>query len=45
MTDRPKSTTCPRCGRTSYNSEDITHHYCGACHLFYDDPEPEESRR
>lgn len=26
------SFTCPRCGRTSYNPNDIGHGYCGACH-------------
>lgn len=23
---------CPRCGRTSYNTNDIDEGYCGACH-------------
>ncbi len=27
-----KSITCPRCGRTSYNLNDIREGYCGACH-------------
>lgn len=30
------STTCPKCGRTSYHPEDIRNRYCGACHLFHD---------
>ena len=30
MTAHP-SITCPRCGRTSYNSNDIREGYCGAC--------------
>jgi hypothetical protein len=25
------SFTCPRCGRTSYNQNDIRERYCGAC--------------
>jgi ribosomal protein S27AE len=28
----PRSITCPRCGRTSYNPTDIDEGYCGACH-------------
>jgi hypothetical protein len=23
--------TCPKCGRTSYNSQDIAERFCGAC--------------
>ncbi len=26
--------TCPRCGRTSWNQNDVAHRYCGACHAF-----------
>jgi hypothetical protein len=26
------SFTCPRCGRTSWNPNDLKHGYCGACH-------------
>lgn len=26
------SITCPRCGRTSYNPNDIREGYCGNCH-------------
>jgi hypothetical protein len=26
------SITCPRCGRTSYNPNDIREGYCGYCH-------------
>ena len=29
--------TCPRCGRTSYNPNDLAQRYCGACHLSEDD--------
>jgi hypothetical protein len=35
------SFTCPYCFRTSYNKNDIESRYCGACHLFVDDPAPE----
>ena len=28
----PPSFTCPDCGMTSYNPNDITNQYCGACH-------------
>ena len=28
----PISITCPQCGRTSYNPEDIAQGYCGGCH-------------
>jgi hypothetical protein len=30
----PPSITCPKCGRTSYNAEDIANGYCGHCHEF-----------
>lgn len=33
----PPSITCPRCGRTSFNTHDIAERYCGACHRFYDE--------
>ena len=26
------SYTCPLCGRTSYNPNDVREQYCGACH-------------
>lgn len=26
------SITCPKCGLTSYNPNDIEHGYCGFCH-------------
>jgi hypothetical protein len=29
--------TCPICGRTSYNPNDLAERYCGACHLCLDD--------
>jgi hypothetical protein len=29
--------TCPRCGMTSYNTNDVRNSYCGNCHLFFDD--------
>lgn len=28
----PPSITCPRCGMTSYNPNDIREGYCGHCH-------------
>jgi hypothetical protein len=34
--DGPPSFTCPHCGRTSYNPNDIAQRYCGACHQFLD---------
>lgn len=37
------SFTCPQCGRTSYNQNDIRERYCGACHAFVDDRHGGES--
>lgn len=34
---KPLSITCPRCGRTSYNPNDVAHRYCGACHAYHVD--------
>lgn len=31
------SITCPRCGRTSWNENDVRERYCGACHVFHGD--------
>lgn len=31
------SITCPTCGRTSHNPNDIARRYCGNCHMFYAD--------
>jgi hypothetical protein len=31
------SYTCPRCGRTSHNPNDVRERYCGACHTFEGD--------
>lgn len=28
----PDSFTCPKCGRTSYNPNDVSEGYCGNCH-------------
>jgi|tagenome__1003787_1003787.scaffolds.fasta_scaffold18881612_2 transposase len=36
-TDTRPSITCPLCGLTSYNFNDIAQRYCGHCHLFHDD--------
>lgn len=33
-----ESITCPRCGRTSYNINDIRALYCGFCHWWTSDP-------
>lgn len=30
--------TCPVCKKTSYNPNDIKHHYCGNCHKFEGQP-------
>lgn len=32
------SVTCPKCGWTSFNPNDITRSYCGHCHQFHDIP-------
>jgi hypothetical protein len=29
--------TCPTCGRTSFNPEDVKQRYCGFCHEFLED--------
>lgn len=34
----PDSITCPRCGRTSYNPNDVKAGYCGWCHWWTSDP-------
>ena len=34
------SITCPRCGRTSHNPNDVRERYCGACHVFHGDAHP-----
>jgi 4-hydroxy-3-methylbut-2-en-1-yl diphosphate synthase IspG/GcpE len=34
-TIRNLSITCPKCGKTSYNSGDILNKYCGNCHLWH----------
>lgn len=31
-----ESITCPKCGMTSYNPNDIKHRYCGNCNQFHD---------
>ena len=30
--DEVESFTCPRCGMTSYNPNDVREGYCGNCH-------------
>lgn len=32
----PPSITCPKCGRTSHNPNDVEQRYCGACHEYHD---------
>lgn len=32
LPDDIPSITCPRCGRTSWNPNDVREGYCGACH-------------
>ena len=41
-TSRP-STTCIKCGRTSYNLNDIQNNYCAACHDWTSKPNREAS--
>jgi hypothetical protein len=31
----PRSIICPRCGRESFNANDIRERYCGACHAWH----------
>jgi hypothetical protein len=31
-----QSITCPVCGKTSHNTNDVQHRYCGFCHKFHD---------
>jgi hypothetical protein len=33
-----KSITCLRCGKTSYNFNDVKYRYCAHCKRFHDDP-------
>lgn len=33
----PQSITCPACGMTSHNPNDVKEKYCGNCHKYYDD--------
>ena len=28
---------CHTCGLTSYHPKDVSHRYCGKCHIFHDD--------
>ena len=32
-----KSIRCHRCGRTSYNQNDVKNRYCGFCHVFHEE--------
>jgi hypothetical protein len=35
-----ESFTCPVCGRTSYNPNDVREQWCGACHGLTGEPPP-----
>jgi hypothetical protein len=35
------SFTCPDCGMTSHNPNDVEHSYCGNCHEFKNDLDPQ----
>jgi protein-arginine kinase activator protein McsA len=30
------SSTCPQCGMTSHNPNDVRERYCGNCHQYHD---------
>lgn len=34
---KPGSITCPQCGMTSFNTNDVNAQYCGNCHQFHAD--------
>src|ERR1700690_4304978 len=34
-----KSITCLKCGKTSYNLNDVKEKYCGFCHEWHPDPD------
>lgn len=36
MRESVPSITCPRCGRTTYNPNDIRERYCGHCHAWHE---------
>lgn len=35
-----RTITCKRCGKTSYNPEDVRLRFCGWCRVFHDDIYP-----
>jgi hypothetical protein len=35
---KTSSITCLTCGLTSFNPTDLAEKYCGACHVFHEDP-------
>lgn len=37
--------TCPHCGMTSHNPNDVAHAYCGACHRFAEDEDAPQTQR
>jgi hypothetical protein len=34
--------TCPQCGRTTWNRNDVINRYCGWCHMFHADMKKEK---
>ena len=44
MSEEAASYTCPKCGRTSYNPNDVANKYCGYCHEFEEDEMSDEPR-
>ena len=38
------SIVCPQCGKRSYHPEDVKQAYCGNCHQFHADMQPEAKR-
>jgi ribosomal protein S27AE len=34
--DHVEKITCPNCGRTSFNPNDVRKKYCGACHQYHE---------
>jgi hypothetical protein len=37
----PTFITCPQCGMTSHNPNDVAYRYCGNCHQFHDQMRPD----
>jgi hypothetical protein len=45
MSGNAPSITCPRCGLTSHNPNDVANRYCGNCHVFLERPIPPAVKR